>query len=72
MLRITGCAWVVKDAQLLLLLLGDGRSGPSLLFHSLHGSEDAEHDIMLHHVKVPGDHGPLVGVLNQHFVHLQN
>ena len=72
MLRITRCAHVVEGAQLLLLLLGYNRSGPSFPLDRLHSPEDAEHDVVLHHVKVPGDHRPLVGVLNQHFVHLQN
>ena len=71
MLGVTRCPHVVEGSQLLLLLLGDSCSGPSFPLDGLHSPEDTEHDVVLHHVKVPSYHRPFVSILNQHFVHLQ-
>ncbi len=52
---------------------GGGRGGRGFLTdHGIAGAEHGEDDIMAHHVKVPGDDGALVLVLDQDFVHLLN
>merc|ERR1719369_289656 len=50
-------------------LLGAARHS-SLPPYSLHSPEDAEHDVMSHHVKVPSYHRTTVRIFHQDFVHL--
>ena len=35
------------------------------------GPEDAEHDVVFHHIEVPGDYGAFVRVLNEDLVNLK-
>jgi len=52
---------------------GGGRGGRGLLaHHGVPGAKDGEDDVVSHDVKVPGDDGALVLVLNEDFVDLQN
>ena len=36
------------------------------------GPEYTEHHVMFHHIKVPGDYGAFVRVLNENLVNLQS